>query len=176
MSKVDVGRSQNLFDCTVQWPTPREKSPSLSIRTTVSSSTSILSTQHFKPSYSCLADAALCKLSSSMIHSFIYSHDIVSRLSLGSARDMTLAATWLCAADEKGNGEGYAGIARRALMTKAGYGDTGNADWVCFLAVSESITDFQSSFCRLGRRWRRICRWRICILLVESGGHGEREI
>jgi len=85
----------------------------------------------------CITDAELSKLSSSLIHSFVYSHDIVSRLSLGSVRDLTLAASWLCEADEKGNGEGYAGIAKRALMTKAGYGDAGNADW--FLSVRKTL-------------------------------------
>jgi sn1-specific diacylglycerol lipase len=87
----------------------------------------------------CIADAELCKLSSSLIHSFVYSKDIVSRLSLGSVRDMTLAASWLCEADEKGNGEGYAGIARRALMTKAGYADPGNADWVRIILCVQSM-------------------------------------
>jgi sn1-specific diacylglycerol lipase len=31
-----------------------------------------------------------------MVTSFVYSHDIVSRLSLGSVRDMQRAAAWLC--------------------------------------------------------------------------------
>ena len=64
------------------------------------------------------------------MRSFVYSYDVVSRLSLGSVRDMTSAASWLCDADERGNGEGYTGIFRRALMQKAGYGDTGSLDWV----------------------------------------------
>lgn len=44
---------------------------------------------------------------------------------------MTSAASWLCDADERGNGEGYTGIFRRALIQKAGYGDIGSLDWVC---------------------------------------------
>jgi sn1-specific diacylglycerol lipase len=32
----------------------------------------------------------------SIITSFVYSHDIVSTLSLGSMRDMQRAAAWLC--------------------------------------------------------------------------------
>ena len=43
---------------------------------------------------------------------------------------MTSAASWLCDADERGNGEGYTGILRRALIQKAGYGDAGSLDWV----------------------------------------------
>jgi len=66
------------------------------------------------------------------VRSFVYSYDVVSRLSLGSVRDMTSAASWLCDADERGNGEGYTGIFRRALMQKAGYGDIGSLDWVYF--------------------------------------------
>lgn len=38
----------------------------------------------------------LSKLAKSMVTSFIYSHDIVSTLSLGSVRDMQRAAAWLC--------------------------------------------------------------------------------
>jgi len=85
----------------------------------------------------CITDAELSRLSAPLIHSFVYSHDVVSRLSLGSVRDLTRAASWLCEADEKGNGEGYAGIARRALMTKVGYGDAGNADW--FLSIRKTL-------------------------------------
>lgn len=64
------------------------------------------------------------------MRSFVYSYDVVSRLSLGSVRDMTSAASWLCDADERGNGDGYTGIVRRALMQKTGYGDAGSLDWV----------------------------------------------
>jgi len=82
-------------------------------------------------------DSRLSKLSSSLVCSFVYSYDVVSRLSLGSVRDMTSAASWLCDADERGNGEGYTGILRRALMQKAGYGDTGTLDW--FLSIRRTL-------------------------------------
>ena len=78
----------------------------------------------------CILDSKLSKLSSSLVRSFVHSYDVVSRLSLGSVRDMTSAASWLCDADERGNGEGYTGIVRRALMQKTGYGDIGSLDWV----------------------------------------------
>jgi sn1-specific diacylglycerol lipase len=81
----------------------------------------------------CILDAKLSKLSSSLVRSFVYSYDVVSRLSLGSVRDMTSAASWLCDADERGNGEGYTDIFRRALLQKAGYGDIGSLDWVCLI-------------------------------------------
>ncbi|KDN38893.1 hypothetical protein RSAG8_09174, partial [Rhizoctonia solani AG-8 WAC10335] len=44
----------------------------------------------------CIMSAQLSKLAKSMVTSFIYSHDIVSTLSLGSVRDMQRAAAWLC--------------------------------------------------------------------------------
>ena len=80
--------------------------------------------------FRCILDSKLSKLSSSLVRSFVYSNDVVSRLSLGSVRDMTSAASWLCDADERGKGEGYTAILRRALMQKAGYGDSGCLDWV----------------------------------------------
>ncbi|KAF9782122.1 alpha/beta-hydrolase [Thelephora terrestris] len=85
----------------------------------------------------CILDSKLSKLSSSLVHSFVYSNDVVSRLSLGSVRDMTSAASWLCDADERGKGEGYTGILRRALMQKAGYGDSGSLDW--FLSIRRTL-------------------------------------
>lgn len=48
--------------------------------------------------YRCLTDARLSKLAENMTTSFVYSHDVVSRLSLGSIRDMNRAAAWLCQA------------------------------------------------------------------------------
>ena len=84
----------------------------------------------------CILDSKLSKLCSSLVRSFVYSNDVVSRLSLGSVRDMTSAASWLCDADERGNGEGYTGIVRRALVQKAGYGDIGSLDWVHLIYLS----------------------------------------
>ena len=83
-----------------------------------------------QPLLRCILDSKLSKLSSSLVHSFVHSYDVISRLSLGSVRDMTSAASWLCDADERGNGEGYTSIVRRALMQKTGYGDIGSLDWV----------------------------------------------
>lgn len=65
-----------------------------------------------------------------MITSFVYSSDIVSRLSLGSIRDITRAAHWLCHAKE---GEDYITVTKRALKYKAGYGEPEDPAWVCSL-------------------------------------------
>ncbi|EIM85476.1 alpha/beta-hydrolase [Stereum hirsutum FP-91666 SS1] len=47
----------------------------------------------------CLTDPRLSALASNLVTSFVYSHDVVSRLSLGSIRDITRAAAWLCNAN-----------------------------------------------------------------------------
>ncbi|KAG8682595.1 hypothetical protein FRC08_014867 [Ceratobasidium sp. 394] len=44
----------------------------------------------------CVMSPRLSKLAKSIVTSFVYSHDIVSTLSLGSVRDMQRAAAWLC--------------------------------------------------------------------------------
>ncbi|PVF95748.1 hypothetical protein CPB86DRAFT_787758 [Serendipita vermifera] len=48
----------------------------------------------------CFTSAELSRLSNPMITSFVYSHDVVSRLSLGSIRDLSRACWWL--SDGKG--------------------------------------------------------------------------
>lgn len=72
----------------------------------------------------------LGKLASNMITSLVYSHDVVSRLSLGSIRDIRNASMWLCAA----NGEegGSASVTAKASAWKAGRkgGDAVDPDWV----------------------------------------------
>ncbi|KAH8080275.1 alpha/beta-hydrolase [Cristinia sonorae] len=87
----------------------------------------------------CLTDAALSKLTaqSGLITSFVYSHDVVARLSLGSIRDLQRACTWLCQAEKDGHGDGYSGIAKHALKLKAGLGDVGSEEW--FLAVRKTL-------------------------------------
>jgi len=61
----------------------------------------------------CLTDADLSRLASKLIISFINSDDIVSRLSLGSVRDIRNAALWLCEANESGGREGYSVVTHR---------------------------------------------------------------
>lgn len=65
----------------------------------------------------------------------MYSHDLVSRLSLGTLRDMSRAAVWLCKAEAEGHPEGYTGITRRALRHKMGFGSRDDPIWVCLLII-----------------------------------------
>ena len=70
-----------------------------------------------------------------LITSFAYSFDVVTRLSLGSVRDMVRAALWLCKAnDTKENGrpsDGYGAVTLRTLKFKAGLSEDGDYEWVC---------------------------------------------
>lgn len=79
----------------------------------------------------CLTSPALGKIAakSGLIVSFVYSTDIVSRLSLGSVRDLTRCAAWLCKAEDE-HGEGYSKVTKRALRWKAGYAEPGYSEWV----------------------------------------------
>ncbi|KAF8590254.1 alpha/beta-hydrolase [Ramaria rubella] len=68
----------------------------------------------------CITSPALSRLCKSLITSIVYSFDVVSRLSLGSIRDLNKAAFWLC----EGQGEAStASLLRRALKGKLGFGD-----------------------------------------------------
>ncbi|TFY55041.1 hypothetical protein EVJ58_g8499 [Rhodofomes roseus] len=86
----------------------------------------------------CLTSPALSKIAadSGLIVSFVYSTDIVSRLSLGSVRDLTRCAAWLCKAEDE-HGEGYSKVTKRALRWKAGYGKEGYEDW--FLSMRKTL-------------------------------------
>lgn len=83
----------------------------------------------------CLVSASLSKLaaSSNLITSFVYSHDVVSRLSLGSVRDLRRATAWLSEAESEGRGEGYGGVTGRALKAKTGFGKGDDPQWVSCL-------------------------------------------
>ncbi len=83
-------------------------------------------------------DPHLCELSKNLITSFVYSHDLVSRLSLGALRDMSRAAVWLCKAEAEGRPEGYSGITRRALRHKMGFGSPDDPIWVRVLPLPNS--------------------------------------
>jgi sn1-specific diacylglycerol lipase len=76
----------------------------------------------------CLVDPALSALASNLITSLVYSHDVVSRLSLGSVKDIRNAAMWLCAANDEE--QGYDSVTRKARAWKAGEGNFGTPDWV----------------------------------------------
>ncbi|KAH9995195.1 alpha/beta-hydrolase [Russula compacta] len=82
-------------------------------------------------------DPRLCELSKKLIMSFVYSHDLVSRLSLGALRDMSRAAVWLCKAEAEGRPEGYTGITRRALRHNMGFGSRDDPIW--FLSIRKTL-------------------------------------
>ncbi|KAF9004698.1 hypothetical protein BDQ17DRAFT_1399534 [Cyathus striatus] len=93
----------------------------------------------------CLTDSRLTQLTSHLITSFVYSHDVISRLSLGTVRDLKNAAMWLCEAQkhdedkssEAGKGEGYAALTARAKRWKAGQGSEEDVDW--FIAMRKTL-------------------------------------
>ena len=72
---------------------------------------------------------------SGLIVSFVYGHDIVARLSLGSVRDLTRGAAWLCAAEnrEGDKEEGYSSVTKKAFKWKVGRGEEGDEQWVRLL-------------------------------------------
>ncbi|KIY43107.1 alpha/beta-hydrolase [Fistulina hepatica ATCC 64428] len=57
----------------------------------------------------------LCRLARSLVTSFVYSRDVVSRLSLGSMLDLKCAAMWLCEPDSHGTGRLYHSVAAQAV-------------------------------------------------------------
>ncbi|KAG2150321.1 uncharacterized protein EDB93DRAFT_1142777 [Suillus bovinus] len=86
----------------------------------------------------CLTDAGLSRLASKMVTSFVCSDDIVSRLSLGSVRDIRNAALWLCDANERNGGtEGYSVITNRIRRWKAGDGSSDDLHW--FLSMRKTL-------------------------------------
>ncbi|OSX60616.1 hypothetical protein POSPLADRAFT_1148763 [Postia placenta MAD-698-R-SB12] len=86
----------------------------------------------------CMASTQLARLAgeSGLVTSFVYGHDVVSRLSLGSVRDLTRCAAWLCQA-EVAHGEGYSAVTKRALRWKAGFRDEGDEEW--FLSMRKTL-------------------------------------
>ncbi|KAF5346921.1 hypothetical protein D9758_010091 [Tetrapyrgos nigripes] len=89
-----------------------------------------------------LCDAALGKLASNLIVSFVYSHDVVSRLSFGSMKDLRNAAAWLCEGEASGSSDsgsksGYSAVTIRASRWKSGTGREDDMDW--FIAVRKTL-------------------------------------
>ena len=122
----------------------------------------------------CLVDLRLSKLaaSSSLITSFVYSHDVVSRLSLGSVRDLRRAASWLSEAESERRGEGYGGVTGRALKAKTGFGKADDPQWVrTSFGFQLSAFDIPENSSWLSARlWKPTCTWRISILPVVCYG------
>ena len=113
-------------------------------------------------------DPRLCELSKNLITSFVYSHDLVSRLSLGTMRDVSRAAVWLCKAEAEGRPEGYSGVTRRALRHKMGFGSRDDPIWVRVLLPSLpslilTRSPYTRSSCPSARPSRRTCPYTISI-------------
>lgn len=117
---------------------------------------------------------------SGLIISFVYGHDIVSRLSLGSVRDLTRGAVWLCAAENRDEtrSDGYNNVTKKALKRKVGRQEEGDEEWVSSLERLASRRyvlivghAFASSSLPSARRSKRTCRWQTCSLPAASTGH-----
>jgi len=89
-----------------------------------------------------ITDANLTRLADKMVVSLVYSHDVVSRLSLGSVRDLRNAAMWLCEAEVDGKAqEGWSAVTKRAKQWTAGSGTKEDMDWVCLHNLLPFIFD-----------------------------------
>ncbi|KAJ7367788.1 hypothetical protein DFH08DRAFT_919392 [Mycena albidolilacea] len=90
-----------------------------------------------------LIDPALGKIAENLITSFVYSHDVVSRLSLGAIRDLGAASMWLCDGNEAKEGRhandaaGYTAVTARAKRWKAGSGTEDDPHW--FISVRKTL-------------------------------------
>jgi purine-cytosine permease-like protein len=125
-----------MSDRAVQWTARRTTSPSFRLRASVRAAIMLFDYLFINRSYRTLTDAALSRLSSKLIISLVYSHDIVSRLSLGSVRDLKNAAMWLCEAEARGDGqEGWSAVTARAKRWKDNTGWKEDMDWVSALIV-----------------------------------------
>lgn len=126
---ADVGRPRNLLVHALVRAATRPKRACLLSRVSVSHGCD------FVLIYSCIVSADLAKLSAPLITTLIYSYDFVSRLSLGSIRDLKRISDWLSFAMDTKNSEGEKckNIVTRALKYKAGMGGQSRADekaWV----------------------------------------------
>lgn len=81
----------------------------------------------------CTTDVPLAKLAENLVVSFIYSHDLVSRLSIGTVMDLRNAALTLCMAEASENGDkrcGHSAVLERAGKWKSGFGSPDDENWV----------------------------------------------
>lgn len=90
--------------------------------------------------FRCVMSPSLSRLASSLITSFAYSHDAITRLSLGSVRDLQRVTSWLCYGQKKNpdSKESCSSIIQRAVMLEKnisfmGIGADREAEeaWVC---------------------------------------------
>lgn len=131
---------------------------------------------HITNDLRCVISAPLSLLCKNMVTSFVYSYDAISRLSLGSMRDMNRAAYWLC----EGTGEASTiNLLRRALQGKFRLGgsklDTEEEKkWVSprIDSTGKSCHRTMFSFSSLpsAKRSKPACIMQTCSLRDESGG------
>src|SRR6266851_3423156 len=144
-SAAEMGRPQDLSHHAFQRPSRGQTRLRLLLRPTVSTmgrnaaALRNFPTRRLRFIPRAAYDPRLCELSKDLITSFVYSHDLVSRLSLGALRDMSRAAVWLCKAEAEGRPEGYTGITRRALRHKMGFGSRDDPIWVRVLLDAASF-------------------------------------
>lgn len=96
-------------------------------------------------------------MTSSLITSLVCSHDIVSRLSLGSVRDIRNAAYWLCEADTPSGDSkmpSFAEVTKRASAWKSGAGSPGDEDWVSDILDLDSYSAEMRSSSQSGKPWK----------------------
>ncbi|KAF8871434.1 hypothetical protein CPB85DRAFT_1445570 [Mucidula mucida] len=88
----------------------------------------------------CTTDVPLSKIAEDLIVSFVYSHDVVSRLSIGTVTDLRNAAMWLCdaaAAEGELQNSGHSAVIERAGKWKSGWGSPEDPDW--FIAMRKTL-------------------------------------
>ncbi|CAE6535724.1 unnamed protein product [Rhizoctonia solani] len=87
----------------------------------------------------CIMSPQLSKLAKSMVTSFIYSHDVVSTLSLGSVRDMQRAAAWLCVGSGEESCSSVLTKATRHKLGRQGEDEEGEAASKWLLAFRKTL-------------------------------------
>lgn len=109
---------------------------------------------YFRPPR-CLTDVDLSRLASKLIVSFVYSDDIVSRLSLGSVRDIRNAALWLCEANDNSGREGYSVVTHRTSQWKSREGSSEDMHWVSSSSLVKPHWSFLNVFsCMIFLTWK----------------------
>ncbi|XP_006459806.1 hypothetical protein AGABI2DRAFT_202200 [Agaricus bisporus var. bisporus H97] len=96
-----------------------------------------------------LVDAQLSQLANKLITSFVYSNDVVTRLSLGSVRNLRSAASWLCEAEEgkhvygtngvKLKEDGWSAVTSRARRWKEAPDNQSKEDMDWLVAVRKTL-------------------------------------
>ncbi|KIY72562.1 alpha/beta-hydrolase [Cylindrobasidium torrendii FP15055 ss-10] len=105
----------------------------------------------------CIADVPLALKAKDLVVSFVYSHDVVARLSIGSVTDIRNAAAWLCEAHQnQATGEsagesgsegtqeaaefgncGHFAVTQKAWRWSKGWGREGDEAW--FIALRKTL-------------------------------------